>query len=111
MKSVTLLVTPQQAEQLDLGQNKGILRLTLRNPMDDEVTPVEEVTIANLSTTARKSPETLPEAAPEIGGEPRTQVRPLMVLTMRGHETAHSVVMGRRSVRSPQGTMLSRVGR
>jgi len=111
MKSVTLLVTPQQAEQLDLGQNKGILRLTLRNPMDDEVAPVDEVTLANLSTTVRKGSEILPEQAAEIYVEARTQIRPLAVLTMRGHETAHSVVMGRRTIRAPQGTILSRAGR
>jgi len=111
MKSVTLLVTPQQAEQLDLGQNKGILRLTLRNPMDDEVAPVDEVTLANLSTTVRKGSEILPEQAAEIYVEARTQIRPLAVLTMRGHETAHSVVMGRRAIRAPQGTILSRAGR
>ena len=29
LRSVTLLVTPQQAKQLDLGQNKGTLRLAL----------------------------------------------------------------------------------
>ena len=54
MRAVTLLVTPQQAEQLDLGQNKGVLRLTLRNPLDDEIAPIDEVTLANLSSSVRK---------------------------------------------------------
>ena len=35
IKSVTLLVTPNQAARLDLGMNKGILHLALRNPADD----------------------------------------------------------------------------
>ena len=32
---MTLLVTPQQANLLDLGQNKGMLHLALRNRQDD----------------------------------------------------------------------------
>lgn len=33
-RNVTLLVTPNQAAKLDLGMNKGILHLSLRNPED-----------------------------------------------------------------------------
>ena len=32
LRSVTLLVTPDQAAKLSLGQSKGTLHLTLRNP-------------------------------------------------------------------------------
>ena len=40
MRSVTLLVTPEQATLLDLGQNMGHLTLSLRNPTDlAEATP------------------------------------------------------------------------
>jgi len=35
LRSVTLLVTPDQAAKLDLGQNKGKLHLSLRNPNDN----------------------------------------------------------------------------
>ena len=34
LRSVTLLVTPDQASLLDLGQNMGTLALSLRNPAD-----------------------------------------------------------------------------
>jgi pilus assembly protein CpaB len=34
LRSVTLLVSPQQAAKLDLGQNKGTLHLSLRHPKD-----------------------------------------------------------------------------
>jgi len=34
LRSVTLLVKPDQAAKLSLGQNKGTLHLTLRNPKD-----------------------------------------------------------------------------
>jgi pilus assembly protein CpaB len=34
LKSVTLLVTPEQAAEIDLAQTAGTLHLTLRNPLD-----------------------------------------------------------------------------
>jgi pilus assembly protein CpaB len=45
MRSVTLLVKPEQANMLDLGQNKGILHLTLRNPGDPDVTKAKTETL------------------------------------------------------------------
>lgn len=48
LKSVTLLVTPEQAAKLSLAQNKGTLELALRNP--DDLTAAENVpvTVADL---------------------------------------------------------------
>jgi pilus assembly protein CpaB len=37
LRSVTLLVTPDQAARLGLAQNKGALHLSLRNPQDDQL--------------------------------------------------------------------------
>ena len=48
LRSVTLLVTPQQAAKLDLGQNKGVLHLTLRNPEDDAPAATRPATLADL---------------------------------------------------------------
>jgi len=48
LRSVTLLVTPQQAAKLDLGQNKGILHLTLRNPDDHAAAATRPATLADL---------------------------------------------------------------
>jgi hypothetical protein len=48
LRSVTLLVTPAEAARLDLGQNKGTLRLTLRNPTDELTAFVTPVTLAGL---------------------------------------------------------------
>ncbi len=48
LSSVTLVVTPEQANQLDLGQNMGHLTLALRNPLDDAIDDVEEATIAKM---------------------------------------------------------------
>lgn len=47
-KSVTLLVSPNQAAKLDLGMNKGILHLALRNPKDDREAHTLPATMAEL---------------------------------------------------------------
>jgi pilus assembly protein CpaB len=49
LRSVTLLVTPAEAARLDLGQNKGTLRLTLRNPTDKVTLVVDPVTLTELN--------------------------------------------------------------
>jgi pilus assembly protein CpaB len=48
LHSVTLLVTPDQANQLDLGQNRGTLHLSLRNPGDTGPAKSQPATLANL---------------------------------------------------------------
>jgi pilus assembly protein CpaB len=48
LRSVTLLVTPDQAAKLDLGQNKGTLHLSLRNPEDREAANTRPATLAGL---------------------------------------------------------------
>jgi pilus assembly protein CpaB len=48
LRSVTLLVTPDQATKLDLGQNKGTLHLTLRNPEDSLPAHTRPATLAGL---------------------------------------------------------------
>lgn len=48
LRSVTLLVTPEQANQLDLGQNMGQLALALRNPSDRLIQSIDEATVAGI---------------------------------------------------------------
>jgi pilus assembly protein CpaB len=48
LQSVTLLVTPDQAAMLDLGQNKGTLHLTLRNPDDSVAAQASPATLSGL---------------------------------------------------------------
>jgi pilus assembly protein CpaB len=48
LRSVTLLVTPQQANLLDLGQNKGTLHLSLRNHDDQQAARTQPATLADL---------------------------------------------------------------
>jgi pilus assembly protein CpaB len=51
LRSVTLLVTPDQAAQLDLGQNLGTLHLSLRNPQDKTPASTRVATLADLRFT------------------------------------------------------------
>src|SRR5262249_33279263 len=46
--SVTLLVTPAQAALLDLGQNLGLLTLSLRNPDDKDEAKTTPATLADV---------------------------------------------------------------
>ena len=48
LQSVTLLVTPDQAAKLELGQNKGNLHLTLRNPEDTDPAKTQPATLSGL---------------------------------------------------------------
>jgi pilus assembly protein CpaB len=48
LRSVTLLVTPDQAAKLDLGQNKGTLHLALRNAEDSSPADARPTTLAGL---------------------------------------------------------------
>lgn len=48
LRSVTLLVTPDQATKLELGQNKGTLHLSLRNPEDKVAANARPATLADL---------------------------------------------------------------
>jgi pilus assembly protein CpaB len=48
LRSVTLLVTLEQATMLALGQTKGILHLSLRNPNDHKPTERKVVTLEEL---------------------------------------------------------------
>jgi pilus assembly protein CpaB len=62
LRSITLLVTPDQASLLDLGQNMGTLSLSLRNPDDVAESDTEPATVNELRYTQR-----LP--IPEIDGD------------------------------------------
>jgi len=48
LKSVTLEVTPEQANALDCGQNAGQLTLSLRNPQDREPADTKSMTVQDI---------------------------------------------------------------
>jgi pilus assembly protein CpaB len=54
LSSVTLLVTPDQAALLDLGQNMGVLTLSLRNPEDLTEAETQPATLDILRFTQRE---------------------------------------------------------
>lgn len=100
IKSVTLLVTPDQASKLSLAQNKGALQLTLRNPDDNDAVRTGPVTLADLEFLQIPPITSPPEAKDEQISEypvaevvpPPIPVRPVVIhiRTMRG-TTAGSV--------------------
>ena len=71
-RSVTLSVSPGDAQRLDLGQNRGTLHLTLRNPNDKNLAKADASTLLDLQD-ARPAPPALKvaEAAPVIVAPPR----------------------------------------
>jgi pilus assembly protein CpaB len=98
--SVTLLVTPDQAAKLDLGQNMGILTLSLRNPDDKAAAVTEPATITQIrymlgmptdipdgEPRPPAPPETVPETSP-IAAKPR----PMWIVTLRGNHRGRVLV-------------------
>ena len=77
-KSVTLLVTPDQAAKLDLGMNMGTLHLSLRNPEDERPRPtlaprhwpnfasIRKSRYRTLPTEQASSPVRWPESSPTV---------------------------------------------
>lgn len=57
LSSVTLLVTPDQASLLDLGQNMGVMTLSLRNPEDLAEARTRPATLDILRFTQRQPHE------------------------------------------------------
>ena len=95
IKSVTLLVAPDQAAKLSLAQNKGTLQLALRNPDDDEDARAAPVTLSDLGflqfppstdSKAAEKPLTEPPVAVVAAPPPPIPAKPLIVRirTMRG---------------------------
>jgi pilus assembly protein CpaB len=59
LQSVTLLVTPDQAARLELGQEKGRLHLTLRNPNDGKEAATKPATLSAMMGTEKPLEERL----------------------------------------------------
>ena len=66
LRSVTLLVTPDQAAKLDLGQNKGTLHLTLRNPNDELAAKVRPTTMRDIQFLGEQPTRTWDERAKDV---------------------------------------------
>lgn len=96
LRSVTLLVTPQQAAKLDLGQNMGILHLSLRNPEDDTYASTRPATLADLGLReeAPKPPAKEAEkvAAAAAPPPPPTPAPPARIRVIRGATESEGVL-------------------
>jgi pilus assembly protein CpaB len=65
-RSVTLLVTPNQAAKLDLGMNMGMLHLSLRNPDDNQEAKTRPATLAELRYHQEKPVTNMANRASEL---------------------------------------------
>jgi hypothetical protein len=87
---VTLLVTPDHAALLDLGQNKGTLHLSLRNPEDSQAAGTRPATLADLRFRQESPSE---DANGGIGRAPLAGRAPPAVLQIRTLRGTHSGVV------------------
>jgi pilus assembly protein CpaB len=79
LRSVTLLVTPAQAAKLSLGQTKGTLHLTLRNPTDHLAANVRPTTVNDIQFLSEPPPKPWDERAKDLlktMGEALAKARP-----------------------------------
>jgi len=95
LRSVTLLVTPDQASRLNLGQNKGVLHLSLRNPEDKVSADTRLATLRDLGLGEDRPPEAPKQEKPREAPKQEKPVsrptpkppQPIHVRTLRGaHE-------------------------
>jgi pilus assembly protein CpaB len=97
-KSITLLLTPQQASKVDQAQSRGPLRLSLRN-REDEAPPAESGTSASVISQTSASPSHAPTVVSRMS---------VMVLreTVPSQTVVRQVRRGRR-VQAPVQTVVS----
>ena len=91
MTSVTVHVTPQQVNDLDLGQNLGVLTLSLRNPDDNETAETIATTISDIRFLGGQANSGLPEGMVDeplvpalVIAPPKQPPAPVWVVTLRG---------------------------
>ncbi|TWT95974.1 SAF domain protein [Botrimarina colliarenosi] len=70
-KTVSLLVTPEQASKLDLAQNLGELSLIPRNPNDETASAMVEVTIEDILGTRSEKNSRKEEQNRDVSGPPK----------------------------------------
>jgi pilus assembly protein CpaB len=87
LRSVTLLVTPRQAAMLALGQSKGILHLSLRNPNDRKPIRGGVVTMDDIRFLEGKPVDPTPNKAAVVEAPPPPPPPPpLQIRTLRGSQ-------------------------
>ncbi len=81
---VNLLVTPEQAETLSLASNSLKVQLVLRNPMDTQISKVQETAMGSLFGEA-PAPAAHAAGAPRRAAKPAT--KPYSMVVMNGNKT------------------------
>lgn len=91
--SVTLLVTPEQAALLDLGQNLGTLTLSLRNPEDIAEADAQPATLNDIRFHQEKPLEE-PESGQSTPIQRKTEPEPEVyeIVTLRGSQRGRVLV-------------------
>jgi pilus assembly protein CpaB len=84
LRSVTLLVTPRQAAMLALGQSKGILHLSLRNPNDRNPIQRGVVTMDDIRFLEGRPADSASEMPTEAPAPPPPV--PLQIRALRGSQ-------------------------
>lgn len=105
LRSVTLLTSAADASRLDLAQNKGTLRLSLRNPEDSLIDDIETATLLGMrgSSAAAFALQTADPPAPEDSELAPTRAQPreivIPIRTLRG--TSSGAVYVRQKLAPP----------
>ncbi|WP_428936832.1 Flp pilus assembly protein CpaB [Fontivita pretiosa] len=73
IRSVTLIVTPKEAEAIELASATGRPRLVLRSGSDNDTTPTEGVTVAELRRSAVRRGDPFAVQPVEMTSPPATQ--------------------------------------
>jgi pilus assembly protein CpaB len=84
IRSVTLLVTPDQANKIDLASNRGLLHLALRNPKDDKPADTKPALLADLrfhQETMMTTPSPADPAPEPVRSQP---IETLKIRSLRG---------------------------
>lgn len=99
--SVNLLLTQEQARELEEGQKQGTIRLTLRNVGDNR--PVAITRVADLKIDAPPDPKEPPPAhARQEDGSAAQPPQPVQIRTLRGSQEAIIIVQPSDKVARPQ---------
>jgi pilus assembly protein CpaB len=96
VNAVTLEVTPEQAEKLDLARSVGTLSLALRNQVDPQSAFTSGATKVTLL------PETAPPAAPKPVAKPVVAARPVPVVVKTAAKVERHCVTVLNGLRSAQ---------
>ncbi len=89
LSSVTLLVTPEQAALLDLGQNLGTLTFSLRNVEDASEAEARPATLADIRFHHEKPIEAVqpqPAEVVPVAAEEKVEPDVYQIMTLRGYQ-------------------------